>query len=542
MTNTTAKKQTHPADTIFPVCLKLLGPKRWRTICDGQTTANSQFDAKGAVAFIHSLADKAMIPDYLPEIADLELLLHRTAAAQKDPDPFPDYDNQWSLNPSMQIFETKWNSAAIINNQRLFGNSICPTEEAGHTLVWYDPRQQIARVKAASREELFCLKVCAEEMSLQQAADAAGQHPDAIHNALCRTRDQGLLVGRNPKLTRDADFCTVTVPDYAGAVHKFVLQWHITHACDLHCKHCYDRSRRSPMTLEQGLNILDQLGQFCREKNVGGHVCFSGGNPLLSPHFFALYQEAADRGHELSILGNPCSRDDLEKIREIKMPVYYQVSLEGLPEHNDQIRGEGFFARVIEFLGLLRDTGIPSGVMLTLTRDNIDQVLPLGERLRGHADSFTFNRLSPVGEGAALAMPSEDDFRAFLADYHAAMENNPILSIKDNLFNIVRAEEGLPPFDGCTGFGCGAAFNFVALLPDGEVHACRKFPSLIGNAFRDSLLNIYDGPEAQKYRTRPDECRDCELAPTCGGCLAVTSGMGQDCSIKKDPFCWKSQG
>ena len=34
----------------------------------------------------------------------------------------------------------------------------------------------------------------------------------------------------------------------------------------------------------------------------------------------------------------------------------------------------------------------------------------------------------------------------------------------------------MEPFGGCTGFGCGAAFNFMAVLPDGEVHACRKVP------------------------------------------------------------------
>lgn len=407
-------------------------------------------------------------------------------------------------------------------------------------MIWHDPRKGQTRIKSASQEELFVLKCCAEELTLQDAAEAAGLHPDAVHNAFCRARNQGLLVAFPSRLTRGADFCAAPISEDASTAHNFVLQWHITHACDLHCKHCYDRSKRSPMSLEQGMDIMDQFGEFCRTKNVGGHICFSGGNPLMSPHFFELYQEAARRGHDLSILGNPTSRENLERIREIKAPSYYQVSLEGLPEHNDHIRGAGFFAQVIEFLGRLRDLDIRSGVMLTLTRDNLDQVLELGERLRGHAEQFTFNRLSPVGEGATLAMPDKQAFETLLRDYHAASRSNPILRIKDNLFNIVRDEQGQPPFDGCTGFGCGAAFNFVALLPDGEVHACRKFPSLIGNAFTETFLHIYDSREAQKYRIRPDECRECRLAPTCGGCLAVTSGMGQDSSMENDPFCWHS--
>jgi hypothetical protein len=51
------------------------------------------------------------------------------------------------------------------------------------------------------------------------------------------------------------------------------------------------------------------------------------------------------------------------------------------------------------------------------------------------------------------------------------------MGLKDNLLNLVLAEGGEAPFGGCTGNGCGAAFNFVTLLSDGEVHACRKFPS-----------------------------------------------------------------
>ncbi|MDA3894834.1 MAG: hypothetical protein PF482_01660 [Desulfobacteraceae bacterium] len=35
----------------------------------------------------------------------------------------------------------------------------------------------------------------------------------------------------------------------------------------------------------------------------------------------------------------------------------------------------------------------------------MDQILPLGNLLRGRTDHFTFNRLSTVGEGKQLLMP-----------------------------------------------------------------------------------------------------------------------------------------
>ena len=59
-------------------------------------------------------------------------------------------------------------------------------------------------------------------------------------------------------------------------------------------------------------------------------------------------------------------------------------------------------------------------VMLTLTRDNMDQVLPLGRLLTGRTDHFTFNRLSTVGEGKQLLMPEKKDFEAFLREFATA--------------------------------------------------------------------------------------------------------------------------
>ena len=218
--------------------------------------------------------------------------------------------------------------------------------------------------------------------------------------------------------------------------------------------------------MDQGIQILNDLKSFCRDRYVKGHVCFSGGNPLLHPHFLELYTAAVERNFSTSILGNPAPRKQIEDIIAIQKPEYFQVSIEGLPEHNDWIRGKGNFTRVVEFLGVLRDLNVSSAVMLTLTRDNMDQILPLAERLRGHTDHFTFNRLSPVGEGANLQLPDKKAFADFLEKYIDATRSNPILGIKDNLINIIYESQGIAPYGGCTGFGCGASFIFCAVLPD----------------------------------------------------------------------------
>jgi selenobiotic family peptide radical SAM maturase len=179
--------------------------------------------------------------------------------------------------------------------------------------------------------------------------------------------------------------------------------------------------------------------------------------------------------------------------------------------------------------------------MLTLTRANVDQVILLGEQLRGLTARFTFNRVSQVGGAADLEPPTQGQFVELLNRYLVARRTNPVLACKDNLFNIVRLQFRRRPFPGCTGFGCGAAFNFVALLPDGEVHACRKYPSLIGDVRRAGLEAIYDSTAARRYRSGALACRGCRLRRVCGGCPAVAYGQGLDPLKDRDPYCFISQ-
>ena len=113
-----------------------------------------------------------------------------------------------------------------------------------------------------------------------------------------------------------------------------------------------------------------------------------------------------------------------------------------------------------------------------------------------------------------------------------------MIGLKDNLFNITRMKQGRELFGGCTGFGCGAAFNFFAVLPDGEAHACRKFPSPIGNVLEQGIAGAYDSDAAKKYRNGCNACTACTIRPVCGGCLAVAHGCGLNVFEEKDPFCF----
>jgi selenobiotic family peptide radical SAM maturase len=237
-------------------------------------------------------------------------------------------------------------------------------------------------------------------------------------------------------------------------------------------------------------------------------------------------------------MGNPVSEEQVDAIIKITKPGLYQISLEGLKEHNDFIRGKGSFDRGIEFLTILSSLDVSSGVMLTLTNENIDQVLLLEEILRDKTGFLTYSRLSKAGEGELLNLPQRGKYVSFLSKYLNVQEKSSILSVKDNLLNIVSYKKNKMVFPGCVGFGCSPAFNILSILPDGEVHACRKFPSLIGNINKKSLSQIYDSRIAKKYRRGNSSCRKCSIKPVCGGCMAVIRSCGLDIFKDRDPYCF----
>jgi selenobiotic family peptide radical SAM maturase len=498
------------------------------------------------LAACRDMADPALFPDFLeqaklpglpPFLPDLAKLEWAVTAVSGSSSLVPREVDALCINPVIRLLELSWRGLTRFLHQ---DGAAVPEQGSERVLVWFDPARSLAQARPASDEDLLVLKMVAEGISAEAVAAEGGLAVGAVDAAIDRAVQSGILLAPPTRIRRDT---AVFIP--AGAAGReflsspsFTLQWHITQVCDLHCKHCYDRSDRATLPLEKAIRVLNELRTFTKERGVSAAVSFTGGNPLLHPDFTAIYRAAVDRNFSVAILGNPAPAARIEELIAIQKPAFFQVSLEGLPAHNDSIRGPGHFERIMKFLGVLRDLNVSSMVMLTLTRANQDQVLPLAELLRDKADVFHFNRLSLFGEGANLMLPERDTYRQFLAQYLEAAEKNPVMGIKDNLINILRHEEGRELFGGCTGYGCGAAFNFFSLLADGEVHACRKFPSPIGNIHQQGLAEIYDSAPAQRYRRGCNACQGCAIRPACGGCLAGAYSRGLNVFEEKDPFCF----
>ena len=406
-------------------------------------------------------------------------------------------------------------------------------------LSWNDPQTGRERMEQAGPDELLGIKMVAEKLCVKRLAGEHNLPVSRFYRLLSVLDRKGILQAPKTLLRRNPALFGDDLSDDRLTITVFTLQWHITNACDLHCRHCYDRTKRSPMTEAQALHALDAFERFCHDHWVSGYICFAGGNPFLYPEFPDLYKETVRRGFDVGILGNPVQREQIEAICHIKPPDFYQMSLEGRRAHNDAIRGHGTYDRVIAFAGILRELGVPCHIMLTATDANLKEILPLAALLSGRVDGFSFSRLCPTGEGAALRQPDPLRYRAFLKRYIRKGEKNRCLNLKENLLSLALAENDYEISDGCTGFGCGAAFNCLPLLPDGEVHACRRFPSLLGNIQTQSFDEIYCSEAAERFRRGLQACNVCPLKHACGGCMAASARDAGNTLPTRDPYCWK---
>jgi len=509
-------------------------PEAWRNlISDGGDDERPETFLNKALA----LGRRTGAREFIPEIA---LLVWYIRKAEAKTVCLPDDAEEITVNPSLCLANVHWKHLPSCL-EKAGGEEPAPGPE--FVMVWKPPGDGAVHVDAAAAEDLLILKMIAEDIGRQEVARSGDLPLTAVDAAIGRALEKGIILAPPSRIRRETPAAGLASyrSEPFSVSPSFTLQWHITQACDLHCRHCYDRSSRSAVSFHQALKILDDLEKFCHKKHVQGRISFTGGNPLLHPDFPRIYRAAAERGFTCAILGNPARREQLEELVAVMPPDFFQVSLEGLPEYNDYIRGEGHYAKSMAFLNLLREMDIYSMVMLTLTKGNIGQVLPLGARLQGRANVFYWNRLVQIGEGAALDIPAPETYRAFLETYLAAVPENPVLGLKDNLINTLLHQQGLEPFGGCTGFGCGAAFNFLAVLSDGEVHACRKFPSVMGSLYHQSLEDIYDSDLGRRYRSGCAECDACDLHPVCGGCLACAYSHGLNVFEQKDPFCFMGQ-
>jgi MoaA/NifB/PqqE/SkfB family radical SAM enzyme len=198
-----------------------------------------------------------------------------------------------------------------------------------------------------------------------------------------------------------------------------VLQLHPTRRCNLACAHCYtDSSPQASQTLPLGLltACLDDAWALGYRQ-----LAVSGGEPLVYGPLRELLQHARGLGFLNTLTTNAMLATPARWAPLAPWVDGVAVSIDGTPAEHDALRGQrGAFDKALAGIATLRDSGVPFGLIFTLTQFNVDS-LEAVVRLaaRQGARSVQVHPLSPSGRAAqtlADACPDGMELLAALAE------------------------------------------------------------------------------------------------------------------------------
>lgn len=353
--------------------------------------------------------------------------------------------------------------------------------------------------------------------------------------------------------------------EYETSQNYFILQWHVTANCEYGCQHCYMHDTptykneiTNELSIEDCLKVIDDFSNMLNAYNIPGRINFTGGDPLLKEGIFDLVNYAAKKGITVGFLGNP-DKIDYKMAKRLKAAgIYrYQISLDGLEGTHDTLRGrKGAFRDALRALRILRNVGIPTVVMFTVSKANANELIEVIRLVaKERVSIFDFARLSPIGAGSDMSnqILNPLEYKQLLLDvfeeYRRLKDSgySTYFGRKDHLWKLLYSELGLfrfpKDFDSSDLIysGCGIGINLLVLLANGTVVPCRRLPVPIGNVQEKPLRDIFiysNKLNEMRDINLLEKCGNCELLRFCRGCPAVPYGTHGRWTAP-DPQCWK---
>ena len=356
------------------------------------------------------------------------------------------------------------------------------------------------------------------------------------------------LYKNDPEVKHRVDLRTIR-DNTVENIKLFNLDIELTTICNLRCKTCYNPFlQQKALSVKDFLYILEQGSALAKHLRLDGlWLTISGGEPFMHPDILTLLRTARDRGVVgIAIITNGTlfTNEIYHEINRLKIDEV-MISIDGgNRETHDDNRGAGAYDRMISGVrGLHRECPtIFTGSTLTLTSKNIDQI-PEYAKLAFDL-GFCYAWINPPLEsgrlpGNHLSITKEQNDKA--SELVRKIDNYTLKYGFDIYYNLpyYALSDPISPFTDLQ-TACPFARNNLTICADGNVLPClysRDY--VLGNIFKDDLINIYNLPDLENYRKGnllAPECQQCQLAAFCGGCRARTYYRTGDW-YGKDTWC-----
>jgi len=357
-----------------------------------------------------------------------------------------------------------------------------------------------------------------------------------------------------------------------------ITVWNITRTCNLRCVHCYSDSNAlqypGELTWEEMEKVVEDLAAYKVPS-----LLFSGGEPMIHPHFFDLVDKSTALGLKLTISTNGTLITP-EKAALLKAAnvAYVGISLDGIGAIHDEFRRkEGAFDAAVRGFKNCHAVNQKTGLRLTLTRhnvENIDKILDFIEDQE--IQRVCFYHLVPAGRGSELQVLQSEEARGAIDTLIARVEawhkqgvERELLTVTqpaDGAYLLVRMERENHPnlaearrLLAWNGGGANSSGRGIANIDtQGTVHPDQFWQDVnLGNVKTMPFSQIWEGKnqesseilasirsiglltndERQARMTGP--CADCKWFSICGGGFRTRAAFCNDGNLwGSDPGCY----
>jgi radical SAM protein with 4Fe4S-binding SPASM domain len=323
--------------------------------------------------------------------------------------------------------------------------------------------------------------------------------------------------------------------------------WEITAACNLRCLHCVVAAgKKSPgeLSLERCIDLAGELAEAGVQS-----IAFSGGEPLIHPHFYELVETVKKNGMMVQVSTNGTLVDEVMSRWLLEIGAEIQVSLDGSkPElHNHMRPGVNAFERALTGITHLVTAGheVTIGTVVSkINLEDIPSILILAEELG--AACFRLIPFVPKGRGGEycdLEVPPHEMKRItqFLMD---ARESTSVTISELEFEEMLNGSKCIKPLDLHRSLGCSGAVSYATITPTGELLPCHFFEGVRADSvknhsfeevwYRSRFLNYF---RSLNIADLHGKCRECSWLAKCGGsCRAINFSKGD--FLGGNSQCW----
>lgn len=266
------------------------------------------------------------------------------------------------------------------------------------------------------------------------------------------------------------------------------LELQITNRCNLRCKHCYiEDCNNEELSIDDIVVILKEF-----EEMQGLRVLITGGEPLLHTRFDKLNEVLKAFSVRKVLLSNGLLID--KKIINKLNFQEIQISIDGLEESHDAIRGKGTFKKALDSIRLIMNSGIDVSVATVVHSKNLGDLDKLKDLLLS-MNIKTWTVDIPCIEGR---LRSNEEF---------------VISPEEG-GKYLRYGFGDDLHLSSEGFGCG--LHLMAVTARGEIARCTFYSDRKVGTIRDGLRRCWQ--RIRPVRLEELKC-DCKSRDVCrGGC------------------------